>query len=116
MAKSYTEELAEWLKKKGPSRRKDKSTIAFLAIRDDIKAAMDEGYSLLTIWEHLHETGKIPFQYETFCKHVRRHIKTVDKSKPMPVEKAPPVDKTKPKKKELSGFSFDATPKKEDLI
>jgi hypothetical protein len=115
MAKRYTDELADWLKKKGSSNRKDKSIIAFLAIRDDIRAAMNEGYSLQTIWEHLHETGKIPFQYETFCKHVRRYIKTVDKSK-LPVEKVQPVDETKPKKKEVSGFSFDATPKKEELI
>ncbi|MBU0791961.1 MAG: TraK family protein, partial [Gammaproteobacteria bacterium] len=76
MAKSYTDELAEWVKKREASRpRQDKSLVAFLAVRDDIHEAIDAGYSLKTIWEHLHEQGKIPYRYETFLKHVNKHIK-----------------------------------------
>ena len=76
MAKSYTEQLAEWVKKREASRpRQDKNVVAFLAVRADVKDAMDAGYALKTIWEHLHETGKIAYRYETFLKHVKRHIK-----------------------------------------
>jgi hypothetical protein len=76
MPKSYTDELAEWVKKREATRpRQDKNVVAFLALRDDVKSAIEAGYSLLTIWEHLHEKGRIPYRYETFLKHVRRHIK-----------------------------------------
>lgn len=132
MAKRYTDQLAEWVKKREASRpRQDKNVVAFLAVRADVKEAMDAGYALKTIWEHMHEIGKIPYRYETFLKHVRRHIKQA----PEPDTPAPPPadqvkdDKPDPKAKKageakttkkeppsVSGFTFDATPKKEDLI
>ena len=61
MAKSYTEELADWVKKREDSRpRQDKNMVAFLAVRADVKAAVEAGYAFKTIWEHMHETGKLP--------------------------------------------------------
>ncbi|EDC6278224.1 TraK family protein [Escherichia coli] len=135
MAKSYTEQLAEWVKKREASRpRQDKNVVAFLAVRADVKDAMDAGYALKTIWEHLHETGKIAYRYETFLKHVKRHIKQAppDQVKPAeekpadtgkggskPGSKAAPKAPSEPKKSEappVGGFTFDASPKKEDLI
>lgn len=123
MAKRYTDQLAEWAKKREASRpRQDKNVVAFLAVRTDVKEAMDAGYALKTIWEHLHETKKIAYRYETFLRHVRRHIKQT------PQPEIPPADlkdnkaeaKTTKKEQEpppsVSGFRFDATPKKEDLI
>lgn len=75
MVKSYTDQLAEWAKKRDASRpRQDKNVVAFLAVRTEVKEAMDAGYALKTIWEHMHELGKIPYRYETFLKHVRRCI------------------------------------------
>jgi len=78
MPSSYTEELAEWVKKREAAKpkRQDKNWVAFLAVSNDVKAAIVAGYSLTTIWEHLHETGKIQVRYETFAKYVRRHIKS----------------------------------------
>jgi hypothetical protein len=127
MPKSYTEELSEWVKKREASRpRQDKSVVAFLTMRADVKAAIEAGYALKTIWWHLHETGKIPYRYETFLKHVRRHIthaaaEQVKGSKPEPKAGAmKPKGSPEPKKNEppapVRGFTFDATPKKEDLI
>ncbi|WP_419605606.1 TraK family protein [Thiolapillus sp.] len=59
----------------GWQRRQDLAAVAFMAIREDVKAAIGAGYAQKTIWAHLHEIGKIPYRYETFLKHVRKHIK-----------------------------------------
>lgn len=137
MAKSYTEELADWVKKREDSRpRQDKNMVAFLAVRADVKAAVEAGYAFKTIWEHMHETGKIPYRYETFLKHVRRHITHApanqakqaavpapaqeDDTKTDPkadatITKAPPGPK-KNKARAMSGFTFNPTPNKEDLF
>lgn len=126
MAKRYIDQLAEWAKKRDAAarpRRQDKNVVAFLAVRANVKEAMDAGYALKTIWEHMHEIGKIPYRYETFLKHVRRHIKQPPEPDVAPV--TPPADptakkaaeaKTKKEPPSVSGFVFDATPKKEDLI
>jgi hypothetical protein len=137
MAKSYTEELADWVKKREDSRpRQDKNMVAFLAVRADVKAAVEAGYAFKTIWEHMHETGKLPYRYETFLKHVRRHITHAPTNQakqtavPAPAQeddtktdpkadatrtKAPPEPK-KNKVRAMSGFTFNPTPNTEDLF
>lgn len=58
---------------------------AFLAARSDVIKAMTAGFALKTIWEHMHEIGRIPFRYETFLKYVYRHITNAptDSEKPI---------------------------------
>ena len=69
MPRSYTQDLAEWVTRRDTSRsRQDTNVVAFLALKPDIQAAITAGYSLVTIWTHLHEMGKIPYRYETFLK------------------------------------------------
>jgi len=123
MAKPYTEALAEWVKKRKEKRpQQDLAAVAFMAVREDVKAAIEAGYAQKTIWAHLHETGKIPYRYETFLKHVRKHIKEAKREEAPKEAKVTPDntkaaagrENTKPAKKE--GFTFDATPRKEDLI
>lgn len=76
MTKRYTDELAEWVTKREKTRpRQDKGLVAFIAVKADIAEAIDAGYALKTIWAHLNDTGKIPYRYETFLKHVKKHIK-----------------------------------------
>src|SRR5574338_1286740 len=77
MAKSYTDELAYWVSQRtAPRPRHDKNVVAFLAVKGDVKAALDAGYSMKTIWAHLHAMGRIAYRYETFTLHVKRHIRT----------------------------------------
>lgn len=77
MAKNYLTDLQEWVQqKKGLNGSSANSArVIFLAIRDDVKAAIEAGYSLTTIWEHMHDTGRVTTTYETFRRHVRRYIK-----------------------------------------
>src|SRR5574340_1840461 len=66
MAKSYTEELADWVSQRTtPRPRQDKNVVAFLAVKGDVKAALDAGYSMKTIWAHLHATGRIEYRYRS---------------------------------------------------
>jgi hypothetical protein len=132
MAKRYTDELAEWVKKRDASRpRQDRNVVAFLAVRADVEAAMDAGYALKTVWEHLHETGKIPYRYETFLNHVRRHITPKIRRMPATLAACPVKDSrpaigapasartAEPKKTEVpnvGGFTFDPSPNQEELL
>jgi hypothetical protein len=133
MAKSYTEELADWVSKRKAQRpRQDKNIVAFLAVKRDVKAALDAGYSMKTLWEHLHATGRIAYRYETFTLHVKRHIRAKplagnqvepqqEQSKPQTPAAATKPDQawSEPRKTpppSVGGFTFNATPKKEDLF
>jgi hypothetical protein len=75
MPKNCLEDLAEWSKEREASKsRKDKSIVAFLAVRADVKVAIEAGYALKTVWQYLRERKKISYRYETFLRHVRRYI------------------------------------------
>lgn len=59
MPKTYPEELAEWVKgREAKKPRQDKHVVAFLAVKSDVQAALDAGYAMKTIWEHMKETGE----------------------------------------------------------
>jgi Family of unknown function (DUF5338) len=53
---------------------------AFLALRDEVKQALDDGWPIKEIWETLHEEGGIAFSYTVFCRYVKRLI-VVQRSK-----------------------------------
>ena len=109
MTKSYTETLSEWVKKQETARTKRNiQKIAFLAVRADVKVAIEAGYALKTIWEHMTETGKITCRYETFLKYANLECKTV------PAVETPEQKISQSAK--IAGFTFNANPKEEDLI
>jgi hypothetical protein len=64
---TFLEELAKWAT--GASQtikpRRKETLAAFLAVREEVKEAIAAGYALKTIWEHMHETGRVSFRYET---------------------------------------------------
>jgi len=61
--------LTEKLAKKKPSGK-----VAFLAQKDEIKLAMDQGWSKKDIWQQLHDDKKIPFSYPMFLRYVNELI------------------------------------------
>ena len=127
MAKKYIEELAEWVKDREASKpTQDKHVVAFLAVKGDVEDAITAGYSLRTIWTHLHEVRKISVRYETFLRHVRRLVKAKPSATPQhdgrPPETGQPSPSPAAKKRsskpaaKATGFNFDSSPKKEDLL
>jgi hypothetical protein len=88
MPKSYTDDLASWVKSRSAKkRRRDEAAVAFLAVKEKVVEALEAGYALTTIWEHMSDTGMVKFSYETFRAHARRYIKA--RAEDAPPEHAP---------------------------
>lgn len=130
---TFLEELAKWATgtRQTTKPRRKETLAAFLAVREDVKAAAAAGYALKTIWEHMHETGRVSFRYETFLRHVRRHITNAPSETTRSSATAKPTAQGKrgnesmsrascePKNREVSPvgrFNFDPTPKREELL
>lgn len=130
---TFLEELAKWATgaRQTTSPRRKETLAAFLAVRADVKEAIAAGYALKTIWEHMKETGRVSFRYETFLRHVRRHITNAppeSPKQPAPMisevqakgsDESKPKALTEPKKSGVPSvgcFNFDPTPNKEELL
>lgn len=137
MAKSYSEELAKWVKKRPATTKRDKNVVAFLAVRDDVKEALDHGYSVSTIWTHMHEMKRVEFRYQMFLHYVNRHLRRPpqEMQASIPIVQAPDLQtkKTQARQSALikekpastgkplmstgpAGFTFNAAPNKEELL
>lgn len=68
--KSLSERIADSALKNSDGRN-DRNRAAFILVRGDVSKAVDDGYSLLSIWEALHEEGRIPYTYQTFRRYAR---------------------------------------------
>jgi hypothetical protein len=132
MAKSYPEQLGEWIKQRESTQR-DKNLVAFLAVRDDVKLAVGAGYAVKTVWANMAESKRIEFGYDTFLNYVNRLIRrpqvdpavtltapespaTADSSSPKPKAgaKKSAVKITQPET--AAGFTFNPVPNKEELL
>lgn len=70
-ATSYPKQLAQWVNQPA-SKLRDRHLATFMAVRNDVEAALDAGFTAKTIWANMHETGRVDFCYETFLRHVKR--------------------------------------------
>ena len=82
---------------------------------DPSDAALD------AVWETLHEEGKITFSYPAFCRYVKRLVisRRLEKRRDTPVGKRGTRQLERVDKNSTTGlpsFTFNSTPKKEDLI
>lgn len=128
MAKTYPEKLGEWVKlRKSPQR--DKNLVAFLAVRDDVRAAVEAGYAVKTVWTNMQESKRIEFGYDTFLNYVNRLIRRsginqASISTELNVTPSPDAGNSKSENTAIKtskpeapvGFTFNAAPKKEDLF
>ncbi len=73
MTKNLSVRIAERTAQKKPSRN-GQNRATFLAIRGDVKQALDDGWPVKTIWETLHEEGKVSFSYQAFRGYANRLI------------------------------------------
>ena len=137
MAKSLSDRIAERMSVRKPTGA-GKNRAEFLAARNDVKKAMDDGWPVKVIWETLRDEGKISFGYDAFIGYVNRLIRSVDATAPAPVP-PPAADQAKggkpaqqegkskakePKAPEpkkpgsaaIASLNFDPKPNKEDLL
>ncbi|PSL90775.1 TraK family protein [Pseudomonas sp. R9.37] len=73
MAKNLSERIADRMRDK-------KATVgaqnrgAFLALKGEIIQALDDRWPVKTIWETLHDEGKVKFSYQAFRNYVNSLI------------------------------------------
>jgi hypothetical protein len=138
MAKSYNEQLAEWIRQRKQSARHEKNRVAFLSVKDDVREALDQGWPVKTIWTHMVEQQRIRFGYDTFLVYVKRHVRAAAERAPvrktrgggpppsvlaisslsaLEANKASQVPmQVQQAQNQLSGFTFTAAPNQEELI
>jgi hypothetical protein len=132
MAKSLSARIAERIARKKPAGNV-RNRAAFLALRGEVKQAIDDGWPVKTIWETLHDEERVAFSYQAFRGYVNRLILSppangevapasvvADQSRQAASRLAPqsawaPAE-WKPEKPTATGFTFNRTPKKEDLL
>ncbi|MFC5461009.1 TraK family protein, partial [Massilia niabensis] len=76
MAKSYTKQLTEWVRQTRHSARRNRNRVAFTAVKNDVREALEEGWPVKTIWAHMVEQKRIECGYDTFLVYVKRHMAT----------------------------------------
>ena len=128
MSKGLSERIAERMKAKEPT-GSGKNRAAFLAVRHEVKKALDDGWSVKVIWETLREEGKITYGYDAFIGYVNRLIRNAELApgasaagEGLPAKKSRPKSEPQPKTELKSepqsagGFSFNPAPSKEELL
>lgn len=53
---------------------KGRGKMLFLGQMEEIKAALDKGYSIKTVWSHLHNTDRMPVGYASFTTYVSKYL------------------------------------------
>ena len=101
------------------SSRNARNLAAFLAQRDEISRALQDGWTVYQIWETLHAEQKIAASYNTFCNQVKRLIARREQHA-YPVSgaiRAPSPPLRRPEKRSgEEGFTFSSTPNDEDIL
>ena len=120
MAKSLSERIALRVSARQPSRT-GKNRASFLAVRDDVRKALDDGWPVKAIWDTLSAEGKIEFGYDAFIGYVNRLIRNAESSPARPPAGQVKADKRARKGKakassSIGVFDFNPKPNKEDLL
>ncbi|MBP9806400.1 MAG: TraK family protein [Candidatus Accumulibacter sp.] len=132
MAKSLSARIAERIARKKRAGNV-RNRAAFLALRGEVRQAIDDGWPVKTIWETLHDEEKVTFSYQAFRGYVNRLILlppvsgeaapaavVADQSRQaasrLALQSAKNPAEWQPEKPAATGFTFNRTPKKEDLL
>jgi len=71
--KTLSERIALRVLQSGEGRNA-RNRASFLMMRTEVAEALEGGYSVLAIWETLHEEGRINFGYQAFRRYVAQLI------------------------------------------
>jgi hypothetical protein len=103
MSKTYPEVLGDWVKQ-GEASRPDRNLVAFLAVREEAKAAVEAGYSIKAIWKNMRSDGRIVASYDTFRRYMNRHLRPVAEST-LAVPLSTPASRVGPKPNQAAARS-----------
>ena len=108
MKKSLSERVIQNQSEKKPGRSSAK--IEFIALKEDIREALDKGCSIKAVWETLSDEGQFSFGYKAFRHYVLKLIKSAQENT---------KDENTVKSKtanEMRGFTFNPKPNLEELL
>ena len=112
--KTLSERIAERACEKSPCAPHSNRAI-ILALRNDIQQALDDGWSVLAVYDTLYDEGRVTFSYQAF----RRYVNQIHLGK-LVAEKRPPRQPNKPAIKSsaalATGFNFNPSPNKVELL
>ena len=74
MAKTLSQRIAERTKTKEAS-KKGKNRASFLAVRDEVRQSVEDGWAIKEIWGCLHAEGKVSFGYDSGLVSLAFHPK-----------------------------------------
>lgn len=123
MTRPITDALAEYVAKQEKKPKRDLQAVTFLTVKPDVVLALEAGYPLTTVYAYLKNEGRITSTYETFRRHVQRHIREQSEkvvTQIAPTEKPasppkPPAANPGQSKSKIGGFSFNPTANPKDL-
>ncbi|WP_157118899.1 TraK family protein [Azohydromonas lata] len=118
-AHTYVDELTSWVKQSAePRPRRDRSLVAFLAVKEDVRNAIDARFPLKTIWQHMTETGRLTCRYETFLTHVKAHITDAPAPKAGGSAKSSHGSQPEPRRTNTSvpGFTYQPAKDPKDIL
>ncbi|WP_426811692.1 TraK family protein (plasmid) [Pseudomonas sp. WOUb67] len=136
MAKNLSERIAERMRNKKASVGAQNRG-AFLALKSEIAQAISDGWPIKSIWETLHEEGKVKFSYQAFRNYVNslllggkqagtppakaeaavpQAIQDKPAKPPVPAKQRANEPRANPTAPQPEGFNFDAKPNKEDFL
>lgn len=104
---------------KGSSGR---NRVEFLRAKNDIQAALDEGWSGRMIWEQLRDEGRIRFGHSAFAKYVRTLIQgkpalgTPRRSEAKSPVVAAPIEDVRPSRPKPTEWYHPSKPDRDSLI
>jgi hypothetical protein len=108
------ETLLDRLRKNNPgdNARKNRHAVAILAHRDEIVAALEDGWSARKIWQQMTNDKTISMCYVSFCRHMKKIIFPSMGGESQPIGPSPAISKPqkKPAKKQTTPESKQ-TPK-----
>ena len=124
MTKSLSERITEKVNGVSKHSAVTRNRAAFMAVKEEVRQALNDGWCRKLIWETLKEEGKINFEYQTFLRMTKKAGLDVQvKDQVNEDEKIDQKGKDKTVTKNpikasgaLAGFNFDANAKKEDII
>ena len=109
MKKSLSERVSQHQHKKQQGKRRT-AKVEFIALKEDIREALDAGWSMKAVWETLSSEGQISFGYKAF----RNYVITLIKSEQEHTKEG--EKKEEEAKNEIRGFTFNPKPNLEELV
>lgn len=90
--------------------KRSSAKTVFISLKNDIKEALDAGWSMKAVWETLTDEGKISFGYKAFRHYVLKLIKSEQEQNRVEKQRESKTPNI------IKGFTYDPIPKPEDLL